>query len=104
MMCKEASADTGALGFSSVRSSVFINLSNLSIVHQLNFEGSKMFSVITDNLVDIFFLMAVAVILYIYKTRGFGRSRFRKPSNTYFWVQIIILAILGPVAYILSQQ
>ena len=63
-----------------------------------------MFSVITDNLVDIVFLKAVVVILYIYKTRGFGRGRFRKPSNTYFWVQIIILAVLGPVAYILSQQ
>lgn len=63
-----------------------------------------MFSVITDNLVDIIFLTAMVVILYIYKTRGFGSGRFRKPSKTYFWVQIIILAILGPIAYIMSRQ
>ena len=63
-----------------------------------------MFSVITDNLVDIIFITALVVVLYIYKTRGFGSGRFRKPTNTYFWVQIIILAVLGPVAYIMSQQ
>ena len=63
-----------------------------------------MFPVITNNFVDIIFLIALVVIFYIYKTRGFGRGRFREPSNTYFWVQIIILAVLGPVAYIMSQQ
>ena len=63
-----------------------------------------MFSLITDNLVDIIFVTALVVMLYIYKTRGFGSGRFRKPSNTYFWVQIIILVILGPFAYIMSQQ
>jgi len=63
-----------------------------------------MFSLITDNLVDIIFVTALVVMLYIYKTRGFGSGRFRKPSNTYFWLQIIILAILGPFAYIMSQQ
>ena len=63
-----------------------------------------MFSVITDNLVDIIFVTALVVMLYIYKTRGVGSGRFRKPSNTWFWVQIIILAVLGPVAYIRSQQ
>ena len=67
-----------------------------------------MFSVITDNLVDIIFItvQALVVVVYIYKTRGFGSGRFRKPSNTYFWVQIIILGGLNerPVAYIMSQQ
>jgi hypothetical protein len=63
-----------------------------------------MFSVITDNLVDIIFVIALVFMLYIYKTRGFGSGRFRKPSNTWFWMQIIILAVLGLVAYIMSQQ
>ena len=63
-----------------------------------------MFSVITDNLVGIIFVIALVVMLYIYKTKGFGSGRFRKPSNTSFWVQIIILAVLGPFAYIMSQQ
>ena len=63
-----------------------------------------MFSVITDNLVDIIFVTALVVMLYIYKTRGFGSGRFRKPSNIWFWMQIIILAVLGLVAYIMSQQ
>ena len=61
-----------------------------------------MFFVITDNLVDIIFLIVLVVILYIYKVRGFRRCRFRKPTNIYFLAQIIILVVLGPLAYILS--
>ena len=45
----------------------------------LYFGESKMFSVISDNFVEIVFLIAVVVILYIYKTKGSESGLCRKP-------------------------
>ena len=54
-----------------------------------------MFAQITENLVGIIFIIFLVGLLYIYKTRGFSKSgRFAKPSNTYFWFQIGLLALL----------
>jgi len=54
-----------------------------------------MFAWIKEDIIGVIFLMALAGLLYIYKTRGFVKSgKYAKPSNTFFWFQIILLGLL----------
>ena len=50
---------------------------------------------IKGDIIGIIFLIALAGVLYIYKTRGFAKSgKYAKPSNNFFWFQIILLGLL----------
>ena len=54
-----------------------------------------MFAWIKEDIIGIIFLIALAGLLYIYKTRGFAKSgKYAKPSNLFFWFQIILLGLL----------
>ena len=54
-----------------------------------------MFAWIKEDIIGVIFLIALAGLLYIYKTRGFAKSgKYAKPSNTFFWFQIILLGLL----------
>ena len=54
-----------------------------------------MFAWIKEDIIGVIFLIALAGLLYIYKTRGFATSgKYAKPSNTFFWFQIILLGLL----------
>ena len=54
-----------------------------------------MFAWIKEDIIGVIFLIALAGLLYIYKTRGFAKSgKYGKPSNLFFWFQIILLGLL----------
>ena len=46
-----------------------------------------MFAWIKEDIIGVIFLIALAGLLYIYKTRGFAKSgKYAKPSNIFFLV------------------
>ena len=50
---------------------------------------------IKEDIIGVIFLIALAGLLYIYKTRGLAKSgKYAKPPNTFFWFQIILLVLL----------
>ena len=54
-----------------------------------------MFAWIKEDIIGVIFLIALAGLLYTHKTRGFAKSgKYAKPSNTFFWFQIILLGLL----------